>query len=355
MRNLFSTFIAPSLLLGSALFPVVTWSMDALDDTQLASATGQSGITAQFLPRTEGGIPVLRIGNITVIDKDGISGGAYTGAGYLGLNPNGIMFQSSASTASTPAWSGGAPIHVTIDTTGGGAAGATTGVNPATYINLKTPNVSFISVFFQPDANNNGQMLNLSGALSTALPTPNIFPILSVSNSANYQQLRIALANPLDVMLALGSVAGAGYSSMIKFNSLNISKIDFNGAALNLESANTATGAFSAASSRLSFVPTITNLNLTGATVDLLTTSQFQSVYPSATTGGLLVQNISNLNNVGLVLADVTAGSIGAVSTDVSQMPSGTAFAAGIQNAPMGTIGVTGMSVTGLKIGVSGM
>ncbi|AXI01671.1 hypothetical protein HYN46_01435 [Aquirhabdus parva] len=381
MRGLCSTFIAPSLLLGSVLLPVSVWSMDALTDGQMDATTGQSGLSVLIIPNSVSNIPTIPIDSVTLGDSNGIPASSLAGYGSaasLRTDLTKVQFFGSASsvvdgvgnTINTGALNTYS-MGLTMDVSGGGAAGAGIGANPTLSANLSLARVRTIGVFFNTNANSAGNLLglvpkgaNLAGALSVNDPT--ITPILSVGTyaysgtaatpistvSASPQRMNINFASDVSIGLKLGAF---GSGPMIAFNNLNIASIDFNGQALNLESPNAGSTncTTNVCSSRLSVTPSITGLNLTGATVDLLTTSQMQSVFSTATTGGLLLQE-SALSGAGMVFSSITAGTPGNVSTNTS-LPAGTAFAAGMGNAPMGSFGVVGMGATNLKIGVSGM
>ncbi len=322
------------------LLPVSTWAMDELSDGQLEQTTGQDGLTVLLVPPQVGGLPGVTMQNFIYDSNTSFTG--TTGKGYLRSSINGVVLQG-ATLGSAPGSS--TPIGINVDATGGGVSTATTGTNPAVYATLSMPTVGNISAQFNTSTNgNNANLLDASNAIAGTY-----VPIASIGNTpgtfANQQMnIRLASGSPIVLDFALGKANVAGHTAMLTFTSLNIQQIDFNGSALNLESPNGGTGA-----SRLSMTPTITGLNLSGATLDVVTTAGMQTVFPSATAGGVLLQNFTGLAtaNMGVTLSNVTAGASGtAGSGNVGST---------MLNAPMGSFGVTGMNITGLKVGISGM
>gem|GEM_PF-6062617 len=322
----------------SVLLPASAWAMDELTDGQMEQTTGQDGLTVLLVPPQVGGLPGVTLQNITYDSNTSFTGTA--GKGYLRSSVNGVVLQG-ATLGSAPGSS--TPIGITIDATGGGVSTATTGANPAVYATLSMPTVNNISLQFNTATNgNNANLLDASSAIAGTY-----VPIASIGNTpgtfAN-QQMNIRLASPIVLDFAFGKANVTGHTSLLTFTALNIQQIDFNGSALNLESPNGGTGA-----SRLSMTPTITGLNLTGATLGVVTTAGMQTVFPTATAGGVLLQNFTGLAtaNMSVALNNVTAGASGtAGSGNVGST---------MLNAPLGSFGVTGMNITGLKVGISGM
>lgn len=363
------------LLIGAALMPVQAWTMDELSDGQLEQTTGQVGLTLLVQPQLVATIPTIKMTNVIVGDSDGIAA-SYTlnGTVFTSANPGtaavarmsatGVALQG-ATLGSAP--SGGAPIRLAIDATGGGASGATAGLNPAVYASLTMPNVQNISVLFGSVAGGVANVLDMSTGINDARTTSlgTYVPVMSLCTYSTAtgctggagQQMNIALS-PLTVDFGLGkmdSLVPTYRTALITLTNLNISKIDFGaGNALNLESPNGA----GVGASRLSFAPTLTGLNLSGTTIDVDTQANLQTALTSFAgsigTGGLLIQQGGGaLSSVGITLNNIIAGTPGVASA--TAVSPGSVFASGMLNAPIGSVGAVGMQVTGLKIGVSGM
>ncbi len=358
MKSLSVRVIAPSLLLvGTVLSPLQAWSMDEMTDSQLSTATGQDGITVLIAPptltsaqNTSLGVTQangLQIGAIVLHDKNGFTG--YTSAGALvfgdakqanSANTAGVQVGVFAST----------PIKLTIDASNGKVLTGSGGTSPVLNLKVALPadlmvRTGDVSVDV---SNRTGIAVGAAGATkANAAIGGTAGKAFKIMNSMD-----IAFGGAaISLNLQFGNTPQGG---MISFGTLNIPSITFSG--LSLVSPN---GGVSP--SQLAMTPTITNLDLTGAKIDAVADMGLALGASSTGVGGLIYSDTS-LTVGGVQLNNVTAGTNGGAASATIVVPGSNLFANGtttaangMLNAPMGSFGVTNMTVTNLKIGVSGM
>lgn len=353
MKCLSVRVIAPSLLLvGTVLSPVLAWSMDEMTDSQLSTTTGQDGITVLIAPpkltaaqQSVAGQPVLTqtngliVGATILHDKDGFTG--YTSAGALvfgdakqanAANAVGIQSGVYAST----------PIKVTLDSSNGKVATGLGGTLPVLNMNLTLPSDLLIRTgdVSLDVSSRSGIAVGAAGATTAnAAIGGTTGKAVKIMNSMD-----IAFGGTvISLNLQLGHTPQGG---MISFGTLNIPSITFSG--LSLASPNG--GAVSP--SQLAMTPLITNLDLTGAKIDAVVDMGLALGASSTGVGGLIYSDAS-LTVGSLQLNNVTAGTSGAISATV--VTPGSTFTNGMANASLGSFGVTGLTATNVRIGVSGM
>ena len=339
MKCLSVRHVAPSLLLvGAALSSALAWSMDEMSDSQLSTTTGQDGITVLIAPPTlttaqknVAGQAVLTqttgliVGAALLHDKDGFAG--YTSAA-------GALIIGDASQANTANAVGvqmglyaSSPIAVTIDASNGKTTSGLGGTKPVLNVNIALPSDLLIrtgdlSVGVSPRKGLAATAANASIGGTTGIA----YKIMSSAD------LALGVATSLNIQLGNSPQGG-----LLTLSSFNIPSISFT---LNLVSPN----ATPATTSNLTASAVITNFNLTGAKVDAVTDMGLALGGASTGVGGLILQDTS-FTVGGLQLNNITAGTSGTSDTTFG----------GMKNASMGSLGVTNMVVSNLKIGVSGM
>jgi hypothetical protein len=346
MKDLRVNVAVTSLLLaGASLLPALAWSMDVMDDSSLGNTTGQDGLTVTLA------MPAgLSIDQVAVFDGNGFTGQTGAGALVIGKNAN----AAGAAAGTNPVNGNGVSIvpstptiTAVIDASGGGVAGANTGTSPMTNIAINLPTSFTVATGDVGIAVATGTAGNYAVTANTT--SPNVGDVL-IMNSAS---INVSFASAPLITIQLGKAnqtvvnpslpAGSqNIPSMIQFTNFNISSLAFT-TPLSLASPNGG----AVATSQLTMTPVITNLNLTGAGIDLLTQASMnlaQNFNGTATSGGLLFQDAS-LTVGSIALSNVTAGTVGNSDATFGTM----------KNASMGSLGVTNMVVTGLKVGVSGM
>lgn len=345
MKCLSVRVIAPSVLLVSTvLSPVLAWSMEAMSDSQLSITTGQDGITVLIVPPTltaaqksVAGQPVLTqtngliVGAAILHDKDGFTG--YTSAGALVI---GDAKQANAANAAgiQAGLYASAPIKLTIDASNGKVLTGLGGILPVLNVNVALPSDLLIRTgdVSLDVSNRTGILVGATGATkANAAIGGTTGKAIKILNSMD-----IAFGGTaISVNLQLGHTPQGG---MISFGTLNIPSITFS--SLSLASPNGGV-----APSQLVMTPLITNLNLTGAQIDAVADMGLALGGSSTGVGGVILSD-SSLTVGGIQLNNVTAGTVGATSINI---------APNMANASLGSFGITGLTATNLRIGVSGM
>jgi hypothetical protein len=302
-----------------ACMSMPAFAMDLLDDGQLAESTGQDGISITIQPKSAGQAGLIGFSDVALIDRDGftglsdttINGVAYTNAGSSVLNMragSGIQLLTSTGTFSTGA--------ITIDTDIDGSAGQ--GSKPMLYTTINLPaDVARIKADIQ-DLSIRADTLSGSTVIAGTVEKP----IVQFSQGITFNlasQLRLAL-----VLGAEGTAANANH--FMTLVSANFSSIDFG--TISLPSIGGAVG-----ESSLSATVSINNLDLSGAYLDIVGTGL---TFGKASIGPFN----ASINNI-------TLGSTAAT-------PSATIFN-GTNVGALGSLGANGITVTNMKLTVSGM
>jgi hypothetical protein len=358
MKCLSIHHVVPSLMFVlTALSSATSWSMDELSDSQLATTTGQDGITLLIAPPTlttankatvaGGAFGItqsngLIVGAALLHDKDGFSylnADGTTNITYSGLGHAGALIFGDASQANAVNTAGvqmgvfaSSPIAVTIDASNGLVAHGLGGTSPVLNINIALPSDLLIRTgdISIGVSNRTGIAVGAAGATVANAAIGGISgTAYKIMNSTD-----IALGVATSVNIQLGNTPQGG---LLTLSSFNIPSLNFG---ISLASPNGG----AVASANLTASVAITNLNLTGTKVDSVQDMGLALGGSSTGIGGLIVQN-SSLTIGGLQLNNITTGLSGNSDTTFG----------GMQNAPMGSFGITNMTVSNLKIGVSGM
>lgn len=367
MKSLSVRVIAPSLLLvGAVVSPVLAWSMDEMTDTQLSTTTGQDGVTVLIAPppittgvgsdaagytvagqtlapltQTNG----LKIGAVVLHDKDGF-GSTYDKGGAIII---GDAHQANTGNAVGVAMGiyGSGGIVAKIDATGG--AGGTV---PMLNVALSLPSDLLIRTGdVSVSASNRTKIANPVGGPAIAVGTAGA----TVANAAigGTKGVAYKILNSMDIAFdkavtlnfQLGNTSQGG---MISFGTLNIPKVTFSG--ISLVSPNGA-----GVASQLALALSISDLNLTGAIISVANDVVGAMTGTAAATpvGGLIFSDSSF--TVGRIeLNNVIAGNT-SCGTPIPGPCISTNIAQGMANASIGSFGVSGITATNLRIGVSGM
>lgn len=329
MKDLCADVFTSLILVGTALLSMPAWSMDELTDGQLASTTGQDGLTVTVaLPSN-----TLNVDQVAIFDSNALPSqiAGQTGAGVLVLGKNanaaGALDGAQPTLGTGMSLTTNGSIRAIIDTSGGAA-----GTAPLVNIALSLPTVMTL-------VTGDIGVAAASGTAGNYKVVNNTSTGVGVAQIMASTSMTFTLAGSPLITLQYGKPT---QGAMAVFSSLNISSIVFN-SALSLTSPNGGVGA-----SSLSMTPSVTNLNLSGSTLGVATAANLSTAFgPSVgtlTAGGLLFQD-SSLTVGGLQLNNVTAGTSGTSDATFG----------GMKNASMGSLGVANMTVSNLKIGVSGM
>jgi hypothetical protein len=336
MKCLSARYVAPSLLLVSAtLSSALTWSMDTMSDVQLATTIGQDGITVLIAPPklgtalASGQTNGLVIGAALLHDKDGFTG--YTSAGALIL---GDAHQANAANAVGVQMGvyASSPVSVKIDASSGLAAHGLGGTAPVLNINITLPSDLLIRTgdISVGVSNRAGVAVGAAGATAANAAVGGTSGVAyKIMNSSD-----IAFGGSTSLNLQLGNTPQGG---LLTLNSFNIPSITFG---LSLASPNGG----AVASANLTASTVITNFNLTGAKIDAVTDLGLALGGSATGVGGLILQD-SSFTVGSLQLNNVTAGTSGNANANFG----------GMSNASMGSFGISNMTVSNLRIGVSGL
>lgn len=330
MKDVRADVFASLVLVGTALLSASAWSMDELTDGQLASTTGQDGLTVMVaLPSN-----TLNVDQVAIFDSNAlpsqIAGQTSPGVFVLGKNAN----AAGAADGASPTLGTGisvttnGSIRAVIDSSGGAG-----GTKPVLNIALSLPTVMTVVTGDIGVAAASGAAGSYKVVNNTTTGIGNAQIMASTSMTFNLS------GSPLITLQYGNPTQGA----MAVFSSLNISSIVFN-SALSLTSPNG--GAVGASS--LSMTPSVTSMDLSGSTLGIATKANLNAAFTSLTVpltaGGLLFQD-SSLTIGTLQFNNMIAGTSG--NSD--------ATFGGSKNASLGSFGLTNLTVSNLKIGVSGM
>jgi len=341
--------VAPGLLfVGAVLSSPLVWSMDEMSDSQLATTTGQDGITVLIAPpklgtalgtgQTNG----LVVGAAVLHDKDGFSylnTDGSTNSTYSGLGHAGALIFGDASQANSVNTAGTAmgiyassPITIKVDASNGKVTSGLGGTSPVLNVNVALPN-DFLIRTGDVSLGASKRIAIATGASGATVANAAVGGISGTAYKImNSVDIALGVATALNIQL--GSTPQGG---LLKFSNFNIPSISFG---LSLVSPNG--GAVAASNLTASVV--MTNLNLTGAFVDAIQDMGLALSGSSSGIGGLILQD-SSLTVGGLQFNNIIAGTAG--SSD--------ATFGGSKNASIGSFGLTNLTVSNLKIGVSGM
>jgi len=298
------------------------YAMQSMDDSALSSTTGQDGLTVLIVPPAGG----IKIDQIAIFDKDALATAAPTTtagneAGAILLGKNGPALGTGTGFSIT-----GGAITVKIDATGGGNSTVTSGLAPMLNINVKLPNnfvlnTGDISVAGAQgaagaqtvDSNNNTTFLS---SLSIGLPNAS---------------LNIQLGNPTQgaMVNVLGTVTGG----------LSIGTAGTGVGGIYLKD-NTAGYLGSLGVQKLTLTSNgSADLNL-NVNVDVANVANYNTITGSAGTVGGLVVQFAGTPKFDVYMQAVTMG--------------GSVAGTPIAGESIGDVKITGLDLTGVKVGISG-
>ena len=298
-----------------------TMAMQALDDDNLSATTGQDGLNVGIQ------LPKLDIGQVALIDNDGISSKIidkdYTQAASLTLagtsnTPVSISFLGNNS-AST--------INAVIDTdAGAGKPFANIAMSFGTGITgIK---ISPFALYLANTNETSGvgkskDVFRYSGASSLST---GVTKFLDVGNESNNFQINFVSGNAPKLNIQLGDVP---QSHMIQFSGAIQSICGTGtGCPIRLISSDTA-------------AKFDLQMNATNASTGFL----LNNFYAGVESNGVVFGNSGTTSKMNVALNNLTLGNAGATSPDVFN---------GIANGSMGSFGAIGASVKDLKVSIRG-
>lgn len=318
----FSTRFTTRLLALSTAVVLVTaadipsaWALQALPDDALSASTGQDGISVKVA------VSKVAFGHLSLIDKDGFAGA--TAAGALSMVPmsadGGIVFLQADGV--TPVGSASNPLFtLTADTDGGTTNNAFLNLNVAFSNQLSKIHINPFVVGLTALSNGKAEQTKRRDILRSG----------TSSNADSGIDIILDGNNPLGMNIQLGS---APQGQLVRFKG-NLKEIQANGLQLISYSNGTATD-------KSTTLQTDLNIKSTSGTgIDLGT------VYATVKPTGLEI-GASTLSNIDVTLNNTIMGQNGLAATD------GTFN--NLKNGSVGNIGLSGVTITGLKTTISGL
>ncbi|TEU27857.1 DUF6160 family protein [Alkanindiges illinoisensis] len=292
------------------------FALEQLNDQDLASQTGQDGITIKV------GISEVAFDQAALVDSNGMTGASNSAALVMAPNASGssigINFLNGAGAGVNNL------VTATIDSDAGNA-GAFANINLA-FSELKTIKVDPFSIYLAPTLNNSRTIGSVGSVFDGAGLRAGVSKLLQVGEGA--EQLNINFINPLAFNVQLGN---SPQGHMVKFSgslqSINLPKLKiFSNNSGNQTSALSLDASFKA------------NNSTSGFSLD--------GFYLDVTPDGLNFGNQGTTDKFDVLLNNVVAGQSGASEASTFN---------GLKNGSMGNFGVVGATVSNLKMNVRGM
>ncbi|WP_410210634.1 DUF6160 family protein [Aquirhabdus sp.] len=305
------------------------FAMQSMDDAALSNATGQDGITILIsLPSN-----TLKIDQIAVFDGDGTTGALESGAIVLGKTANGAGIAAGTAptlgTGFSIAASG--PIGVVIDSSGGGASGATTGAAPILNIAVKLPATLNVTTGDIGVAGAQGA----AGAYKVDANTTTGKGVVKILNSMTIglggASLNIQLGTPT---AAQGAMIAANATLT---NGLSIANIGL------IDGSTNYTGTLG-----------IGNLTLTGGGAASASDLKLIANIDFGTAANLTTQGITNADGTAVTAGGMVIGLGNATAGSAKYNAYMQGVTLGDAASTLGDVRVTGLDLTGAKVVIQG-
>lgn len=310
MKKVFATLSILALSHGA-------FALEKMNDQDLASQTGQDGITIKL------GVSAVAFDQVSLIDTDGMTGA--TGSAALAVAPT----NSASSIKINFLKAGGTAVNnlftATIDSDGGGASNsALANINMA-FSELKTITIDPFAIYLAPTVGTARTIGNAGSVFDGSELRSGVFKLLQIGEGA--EKFTVDFKDALGVNVQLGN-APQGHMVQLSgsLQSINIPKIKI--------FSNNAAGA----TSSLSLNAELKASNASGISLD--------GFYIDVVPEGLNFGKTGTTDKFDLTLNNVVAGEMGVSDPNIFN---------GLKNGSMGNIGMVGASVTNLKVNVKGM
>ena len=297
------------------------FALEQLNDQDLASQTGQDGITIKL------GVSAVTFDQLSLIDTDGIAATTSTGSAALAIAP----ITSTGSVKVNFLNAGGTSVNnlftATIDSDGGATpSGAFANINLA-FSELKQVTIDPFAIYLAPTVNASRTIGSTGSVFTGTALRSGVSKLLQIGDASN--KLSVNFKDALGANIQLG---GAPQGHLVQLSgslqSINIPKIK-------IFSKNTV----ASEDNSLSLDAAITATNsATGIRLD--------GFYMDVAPDGLNFGKTGTTDKFDLTLNNVVVGKLGA--TDAGSFN-------GLKNGSMGSFGLIGASVTNLKVNVKGM
>ena len=298
------------------------FALEQMNDQDLASQTGQDGITIKL------GVSAVAFDQVSLIDTDGMTGA--TGSAALVIAPLVKPTATGGSTQINFLNAGGTAVNnlftATIDSDGGAVSSdAFANINLA-FSELKKITIDPFAIYLAPTTNNSrtiGSVGSVFGSGTTL--RAGVSKLLQIGSGT--EKLTVNFKDALGVNIQLGN-APQGHLVTLSgsLQSINIPKIKI----------------FSNNAGATSSLSLDAELKATNASTGVSLGGFYVDVVP----GGLNFGKTGTTDKFDLTLNNVVAGEIGVSDPNTFN---------GLKNGPMGNFGMVGASVTNLKVNVKGM
>ncbi len=297
------------------------FALEQLNDQDLASQTGQDGITVKL------GVSAVSFDQLALIDTDGISGTTLIGSAALAIAPT----TSTGSVKVNFLNAGGTAVNnlltATIDSDGSATpSGAFANINLA-FSELKQITIDPFAIYLAPTVNASRTIGSTGSVFTGTALRSGVSKLLQIGDASN--KLSINFKDSLGANIQLG---GAPQGHLIQLSgslqSINIPKIK-------IFSNNTV-------ASEDNSISLDVNLKASNAATGISLSGFYMDVAPS----GINFGKTGTTDKFDLTLDNVVAGKLGA--SEASSFN-------GLKNGSMGNFGLVGASVTNLKVNVKGM
>ena len=297
------------------------FALEQMSDQDLASQTGQDGITIKL------GVSAVAFDQLSIIDSDGMVGTPSTGSAALAIAP----ITSTGSVKVNFLNAGGTAVNnlftATIDSDGGATpSGAFANINMA-FSELKQVTIDPFAIYLAPTLNINRKIGSTGSVFTGTALRSGVSKLLQIGDASN--KLSVNFKDPMAANIQLGN-APQGHLIQLSgsLQSINIPKIK-------IFSKNTV----ASEDNSLSLDAAITATNsATGIRLD----GFYMDVKPE----GLIFGKTGATDKFDLTLNNVVAGKLDASAPNTFD---------GLKNGSMGSFGLVGASVTNLKVNVKGM
>lgn len=296
------------------------FALEQMNDQDLASQTGQDGITIKL------GVSKVSFDQAALIDTDGMLGA--TGSAALVIAPTAsgdiakVNFLNAGGTAVSNL------VTATIDSDGGATSGDPFANINLTFSDLKTITMDPFAIYLAPTLNGSRTIGSVGSMFDSGTTLrAGVSKLMEIGNGT--EKLTVNFKDALGLNIQLGN---APQKQMIAFSgslqNINIPKIKIfsKNAGMN----NTSSLSLDA---ELKATDSSAGISLNGFYLDV-------------TTGGGNFGKVGTTDKFDVTLSNVVAGVSGA------QDP---ATFGGLKNSSMGNLGIIGASVTNLKVNVRGL
>jgi hypothetical protein len=294
------------------------FALEKMNDQDLASQTGQDGITIKL------GVSTVSFNQLSLIDTNGMTGAAGSAALVIAPTTSGdiakVNFLNAGGTAVSNL------VTATIDSDGGATSGDPFANINLTFSDLKTITMDPFAIYLAPTLNGSRTIGSVGSMFGSGATLRAGVSKLMEIGSGN-EKLTVNFKDALGLNIQLGN---APQKQMIAFSgslqNINIPKIK-------LFSKNAGT-----------------NTSSLGLDVELKATNasgiSLNGFYLDVTTGGINFGKVGTTDKFDVTLSNVIAGTKNSQSVDNF---------ANLKNGSMGNFGMVGASVTNLKVNVRGL